>query len=114
MLLDSQVFNDPSKGIEIMTPRKELPSPLAITGKDLKDIPKTSRNNMDRSMLAFEGDLMLPGGASSSRVADTPKMMQDISFLESNPELIVATPRLKNKSLALILKEKRHEHRILD
>jgi hypothetical protein len=34
MLLDSQVFNDPSKGIEIMTPRKDLPSPLAIIGKD--------------------------------------------------------------------------------
>ena len=69
---------------------------------------------MNRSMIAFEGDLMLPGGASSSRIADTPKMMADLSFLESSPEVIVATPRLKNKSLTLILKEKRHEQRILD
>ena len=57
---------------------------------------------------------MLPGGASSSRVADTPKIMADLSFLESSPEIIVATPRFKNKSLALILKEKKNEQRILD
>jgi hypothetical protein len=69
---------------------------------------------MTKSMIAFEGDLMLPGGASSSRVADTPKVMQDLSFLDSSPEVIVATPRLKNKSLTLILKEKRHEQRILE
>jgi hypothetical protein len=69
---------------------------------------------MNRSMIAFEGDLMLPGGASSSRIVDTPKMMADLSFLESSPEVILATPRLKNKSLTLILKEKRHEQRILD
>ena len=71
---------------------------------------------MTKSMIAFEGDLMLPGGASSSRVADTPKVMPDLSFLDSSPEVIidVATPRPKNKSLTLILKEKRHEQRILE
>ena len=65
-----------------MTPRKDL---LGLP--EFKNItPKTSRNDMTKSMIEFENDLMLPPGASSSRVAETPQALNDISFIINGPE----------------------------
>jgi len=80
LMLDSQIFNDPSKGIEFLTPRKDL------LGPGYKGTPKTSRNDMSKSLIEFEESLMLPGHPSSSRVEETPKAFNESTILNKGIE----------------------------
>lgn len=69
---------------------------------------------MTKSIIEFESDLMLPGqGPSSSRLAETPKALDELAVVDlNNPDGLdsnrqpMSTPQGRpNKSLTLILLE---------